>query len=101
AREVQQVLGVGAIEDGERRVETDRRAVETEEAIGDAVERPGPWNREVPGHGGAMDARCGAAAADVRRADPSCARRHLARGAAREREEQDPPRIRAAEDRVG
>jgi len=101
AREVQQVLGVGAIEDGERRVEADRRAVETEEAIGDAVERPRPWNREVRGRGGAMDARCGAAAADVRRADPARAGRHLARGATREGEKEDTPRIRAAEDRVG
>src|SRR5437667_315198 len=80
AYEVQQVLGVGAVDDREGGIEADRGAVQPQQAIGDAVERPRPWDREL---GRVTATRMG-------RANASRARRHLAGGPAREREQQDP-----------
>ena len=71
--EVEQVGGVAAIEHGERRIERERRRVQPQDAIADRVERAGPRQIEPR--------------------EPLCAPGHLLRGAARERQQQDPPRI--------
>ena len=90
AGDVHEVLRVAAVHDREVRLHADVARVDAEQAGGDGVE------------GAAPDALGGAAglvaARREHRLDPA---QHLGGGAAREREQQDAPRVRAALDEVG
>ena len=89
AQEVDAVRGVRAIENGEARIETDRVRMETQQAIRDAVERARPGQVS------------GSARFPGWVADPARAAGHLGRRTPREREQQDPPRVRPVPDQVG
>ena len=87
-----QVFGIAPVEDGEVLTETDQLGVVAQQSRADAVEGAGP------GQGG----ECAAAAQAERRLQHSArALRHLRRGAAREREQQQPLRIRAGTHQPG
>ena len=86
AQAVHQVGGVLAVQQRERRIEADLGGVLAEEAVRDRVERPRPGQRGVGGRG------------PPRADDPQGAAGHLLRRAPREREQEDPPRVRAAPD---
>ena len=89
-RHVHEVFGVAAVEDREVRLHADVARVDAQQAGGDGVE------------GAAPDALGRAArAVAARREDRLDPAQHLARGAAREREQQDAPRVRAALDELG
>ena len=90
AHDVERIGRVRAIEHGERGIEPDVERVQPQETIGDGVERAGPARlRDRP-----------AAARGRARQDPLRAQRHLRRRAPAEGEQQDAPRIGAAEDEV-
>ena len=90
AGDVHEVFGVAAVHDREVRRHADVACVDAEQAGGGGVERPAP------------DALRGAAGAvAARREDRLDPAQHLGGGAAREREQQDAPRVGAALDELG
>ena len=89
AGDVQEVLGVAAVEDGEVGTEADVARVDAQQTRGDGVE------------GAAPDAGGDAARADpAGREERFDAAQHLGGGAAREGEQQDAPRVGAPADQV-
>ena len=89
ARDVDEILAVAAVHDGEVRLHADVARVDAQQAGGTGVERAAP--DALGGAAGAVAAR------RERRLDPA---QHLGGGAAREREQQDAPRVCPALDEV-
>ena len=89
--QIHQVGGILAIMDGEVGIEPDLVGVVAQQPRADAVEGAGPGQRI--GHD------VGALPHDASR-DPLHPPRHLGGGAARERHQQNPPRIGAVDDQV-
>jgi hypothetical protein len=98
AHQVHQVCGVRAVENREGRVEPDGRRVQSQQPVADGVERAGPV------HGVAREHAAAAAGAPPRARhglargpdDALGAPAHLHRGPARERQQENATRIRAA-----
>ncbi len=108
ARDVHEVLGVAAVEDREVRLQADVARVHAQQARGDGVERAAPdallqAAGAEGGEAGGADGAGGAGSAAGRgrlRQQRVDAPQHLGGGAAREREQQDAPRVGAAGDEV-
>ena len=97
AGDVHEVLGVAAVEDREVRLQADVARVDAQQARGDGVEGAAPdalaAARRVPAEAPPLPrGRLGQQRVD--------APQHLGGGAAREREQQDAPRVGAAGDEV-
>ena len=90
--QVHQVGGVLAVVDRERRIEADLLGIFAQQAGADAVKGAGPAQR-VGHHAGIVAHHLAGDALD-----PS---RHLGRGAARKRHQQDPPGVGAVDDQMG
>ncbi len=76
AQHVQDVRGIGRVEDGELRRQRERLRVLTDDLVGDGVERPaadplGPGDRTVPAGRGAGEHVAGRAAGERQQQDPA------------------------------
>ncbi len=91
AHEVHQIGAIAAVVDGEGGIEPDRRGMLAQQPRADRVKRPGP------GQPAREDGRL---VPERRRRDPLDPRGHVARGAPRERHQQDAARIGAVHDQM-